>query len=157
MDTKKVKASYFIIPAIILCLSWLDGWFAYSNLAWVQKLQTSHILHLGWIFALWHMVFLCNTIAATLFWNEHPRDALFKTVVSVTAVNVFFFIVSHYLFYMAHYIGASLFFFVGLAVSVWYAIYLLWPKVRLIAALALPYGISALYSLYLVHAAWLLN
>lgn len=157
MDTKKIKVSYFVIPAIILCLSWLDGWFAISNLDWVQKLRTAHILHLGWIFALWHMVFLCNAIAATLFWNEYPRNDLFKTVVSLTGVNVFCFVVSHYLFYMAHSIGASLVFFIGSAISLWYVIYLLWPKVRLIAALLLPYGISVVYGLYLVHAVWLLN
>ena len=153
----KIRASYFTIPAVILFLSWLDGWFAYSNLAWVQKLKMYHFVPLPTIFVLWYAVLLCTTIAATLFWTQHSRNDLFKTVVSLMGINLFCFLVSHYLFYVTHQIGISLIFFLGVVATIWYTILLLWPKMRLIAALALPYGISALYSLYLVHAAWLLN
>ncbi len=162
MATKKqasaIGANYFVIPAIILLVSWFDKWVLVSNISWLSKLNLpSSVASFTMHFIMWYAVYFYTTLALISFWNNHARNRSFWEITGALAVNLACFLLGHYTLLVSHRIGTAFLFFIGTTISLWYVISRLWPKHRLSAALLLPYGFTMLYTLYTMNAIWTLN
>lgn len=152
-----LELSYFIIPLIVVAVGWLDKWFMFAGWDWAQTLHKSAISHHWAHYILWYAAYVYTTIGLVFFWNAHQRNQQFVEVVSALCVNLFCFLVGHYLFFINHSIGASLLFFIGALISLGYVIYRLWPKHRVVAWLLVPYGVAMVYAVYVMHTVWMIN
>ena len=155
---KDVRPNYFVIPGITILVAWLKKFFFMSGYSWFKGLHMPAYMPPLWFQMLaWKAIFLYTTLAVVVYWNTHTHNQKFWQVIGLIVANGFLVVIGHYLFYMGHNLGATLFCVLGVAATVWAAIYMLWKKSQLVACLLLPYGLLVLIALYNVHALWLLN
>ncbi len=155
---KDLKPNYFVIPGIAIAIAWIKKFFWLSGFEWFKSLHAPAYMPPMWFHMLaWKAIFLYTTIAAVVYWNTQTHNQKFWQAISLFIANIFFVIIGHYAFYSAHHIGAALVCVIGVAVTVWSLICMLWKKNRLAASLLLPYGLLVFVAVYNVNALWLLN
>lgn len=158
-DLKVVRPNYFVIPGIIIAIAWLKKFFFMAGYSWFKGLHMPAYMPPIWFQMIaWKAIFLYTTLALVLFWNKHPRDQRFWQIIGLFVINAFFMVLGHYLFYVSHMLGATLFCVIGVALSIWTIEWMFFDKgQRLLAALILPYALLVCVALYNVNALWLLN
>lgn len=153
-----MKINYFLIPLIVLLVSFLGGQITGSGMDWYKTIKLPSWTPPGWVIGLvWTFIFILCAISVILFWNLQPKPIYFYWIIGLFILNAIFNIFWSYLFFGQHLIGLAVIEAFLLGLSVLALILLIWPFSLLVASLLIPYCGWVFFATYLTYNIWLLN
>lgn len=154
----KLKLNYFIIPLMVVFVSFAGSFFTSSGMNWYKALSLPSFTPPGAAIGIvWTVIFILTALSAIVFYNKSGRDDKFNLIIFTFLVNGFLNIFWSFLFFGIHFMGVAVFEAVFLGFSVLALIFLIKPMSRFAAFLLLPYFLWVVFATYLTYAVWALN
>ena len=154
----KIKANYFIIPAITIFVAVAGSFFTRAGMAWYDTMLIQPALTPPkWAFPIaWNTIFILTTISALIIWNKKKaKDRSF--IIGLFLINAALNIMWSLLFFQLHLIAAAFTEMFLLIFTLILLVLLIWKTSKTAALLLLPYLFWVSFATYLTYQIWILN
>jgi len=154
----KIKPSYFVIPAIVVCISLLGQYFTSQWMERYATLQLNSLTPPGYVIGIvWTIIFILSTLSALLFWNKSEHDKKFGIAISLFIDNALLNVLRSWLFFVKHWVLASIIEMGLLFIVTVLLILAVWNRAKWSWILLIPYALWLIIATFLAFNVLLLN
>jgi len=166
----KIKKHYFVIPLVVILVGVVGGLLTKMGMDWyLMEVVKPEITPPGWVISVaWNIIFILTAVSAIIFWNkakEGKRFLLlfkrkspeFNFVIGLFIANAILNVGWSLLFFVLHYMKASVFEMMVLELTVILLIGLIWKTSKEAAVMLIPYALWVAFATYLAYNVSILN
>lgn len=150
----KFKHFYLAVPLTVFCVALIGQHFTGMWMEWYTTLHLPRFTPPGAVIGIiWTIIFVLSTISAIRFFTVSDHDKKSGIVVSLFIDNAILNILRSWLFFVQHWILASIFEMIILFVTTLILIIAIWSRSKLASILLMPYAIwliiATSYAMYI--------
>lgn len=166
----EIKKHYFIIPLVVILVA-VGGWILTKiGMDWyLMEVVKPDFTPQGWVISVaWNIIFILTAISAIMFWNKakegerflfffKKQNPEFNFVIGLFIANAILNIGWSLLFFVLHYMKASVFEMMVLELTTILLIGLTWKSSKEASVLLVPYAAWVGFATYLAYNISILN
>ena len=155
---KNAKVNYFVIPLIVLTISFLGSQVTSRGLDWYEGLRFPEWVPSGaFIGTVWSVIYILTVIAVLIVWNTFEESKKFYWIIGLFIFNAFLNALWSFLFFGFNLILGAFIEMIFLEATIIALIVLAYKTNWKVSLLLLPYALWVAFASFLTLKIFLLN